>query len=608
MATIMSNAAVCALLGACVLTPALPSRADVPFQVDVVRDESQFRVADQRTGVVLLETDDVDLSYHIPRHRAAIEPDVIIKPTANGFNAEFTYVNDRTQPMPLAAMEFKGLQLGPAFDWREFDDDGGRRRIRNADDVNKVRFGYPHGPNKHYSPVAVVETATHVIGFNLLFPVMELEHETLGTLARARGDATGREWNFRWKLSNYGNERDHRRMDYEATLAPGESRTYTVAVRVTDNQANWLQTVIPYRDYFRKTYGGVTYERDPRPVAPISLAGEGNFSAQNPYGFRQENRRPDLYGWGPLLEWIAERDLTGKRVMFWQPSGLQRINRESNYPFKFTSFWLEGDEYGHQMGDAPEQFRRFAATTNASVAFWWGQSTRVARHWDVAEHEYLDIDNPEHVALGFRELDTAVAAGATYIGLDAFGSNGGTPAWDLAKWIEMMRERHPHVMFVTEKHKPDIIHRLGATFFQAYNKSQDAPQTIQDIRYVDEPQYLADFILPGHETWLSFRFDIVARVPGLITSDSFREAEFNRALQMGYVPLMFGGFDWEASDVAAESWRTTVPDALLTPEDPVGQGEDAGGADAVEEPSAPAPREAIRRSPPTVRTHKKSPR
>lgn len=583
MATVLGNVAVCAVVTACAGFSA-PYATAAPFRTQVTHEEELFRLSDQRTGKVLIETDDTSFHYYLSRRRASLEPQVEIVPFANGFNAVFTYTNDRTQPMPLGAMEIKGLMLGDTYAWRDFEFDGGRRQVSPAHPVNKFRFGYPHGPNKHYSPVAVMETDSHVIGFNLLFPVLELEHETLGTLARVGGDPTGDEWKFRWKLSNYGNEGASRAMDYEAMLPPGEKRSYTIAVRVTDDHDNWLETITPYRDYFTKMHGGVTYERDPRPVMPISLAGEGNLSAQNPYGFRQENRRPDLYGWGPLLEWIGERDLHGKRVMFWQPSGVQRFHRDHNFPYKFASFWGEGDTYGHAMGDAPVEFRRFAEDNDTTVAFWWGQSTLVTSTWDSGEVANFDIENPTHVALGFREVDAAVAAGATCIGLDAFGSNGGTPAWDLAKWLTMLNERHPQVTFVTEKHKPDILHRLGATFFQAYNKSRDEPSSLEEVRFIDEPHYLADFILPGHETWLSFRFEIPGRVPGVTVTDSFRANEFNRALEMGYVPLMFGGFDWNQSDVARESWRYTVPNDLAGPEDPVAPTDDAGAEVPQNEP------------------------
>ena len=44
---------------------------------------------------------------------------------------------------------------------------------------------------------------------------------------------------------------------YEARLRPGESRTYTVAVRVAKSRDQWMRTLLPYRTYFRAQYGGV---------------------------------------------------------------------------------------------------------------------------------------------------------------------------------------------------------------------------------------------------------------------------------------------------------------------------------------------------------------
>jgi len=571
MATLFGKAVIGAVLVSCAWTPAPHASASVESGTEIERSDARFRLLDRATGEAIIESERLDFHHYTPRRRASLEPEVEIVEHPNGFDLVYTYTNDRTQPMPLGVLDVDGIRLDGDFWWRGFTRDGGLVARDEEDPRDSYMFSYPQGHKANYSPVAVVETPTHVIGISLLYPLFEYKHDVRGRLQEVRLENDPGHWAFRWKLSDLGYEAGRVKLDYEALLPPGETRQYTVAVRVTNDRERWLETLAPYREYFHSLYGDVAYERDPRPVHPITLAGGGKLSHDNPYGFRIERFRPDLYGWGPLLEWLGDRrDLSGKRVMFWQPSGLQRINRSRNFPFKFTSFWNEGDEHGHAMGDAAEEFNRFASQNNVDVGFWWGSSSRVAERWDQPGFEYFDIENPEHVALAFHELEGAVAAGATIIGLDAFGGDAHVPTWDLARWIEMMQVRYPGVRFITERNKPDVLHRLAPTYYQAYDKTIRNPSSLSEIRVIDEPLYLADYLLPGHETWLSLRYILVDRARGIDVDDDFNRREYERALRNGFIPVTFGlegGF--ESSDTAAHSWQNTVPPGTRVDTEPV---------------------------------------
>jgi len=542
--------------------------------VETLVEPDRFRIRRLETGEVVMDTPRANLFFEAVRHRDALNPSVDIRELPNGFDAEFTFVNDTGEPMPLGSLALQNLRLGREFVWRDFSIGGAPERVEGRGRSVREHFRYADGEPGHYSPVMVLETDDLAIGINLLYPVLEYQHGVRGRLW-GRDDGG---WNLRIRLSDLGFEGEHSRLENEAILPPGQSRSYTLAVRFTEDKDRWIETLEPYRAYFERLYGGVAYERDPRPVRGITLAGQGPQSARNPYGFRQEDVRPDVEGFGPLLEWVGQTFSMGDRVMFWQPTGLYLHNQEANFPFKFTSFWMEGDRYGHAMADAPQQFRRFKARQNVDLGFWWGRSTSVTRRWDIGQSEFLDPDNPEHVRLAFDELELARAAGADFIGLDAFGS-GGIPLWDLVRWVEMMREEFPTLKFITERHQPDLLHRLGPTFFMAYNKKVLRPRTVEEIRYVTTPHYLADYLLPGHETWLALRNDILENVRNFRNTSRFRQAEFERAMQMGYVPVYYDHVEFGPGDVAAESWRRTVPGA-------------ASGGTAPAPPSAPAPSEA----------------
>jgi len=372
----------------------------------------------------LLVSDRESLHAYRARSREALTPAVQLVERPGGFDVEYTFTNRGSRPMPLGALTLYGLDLGRDFVWREMSKGGVATEVSGRGASERRHFSYGDKGVDSYSPAVVVETERHAVGISLLYPIMEYEHGVRGMLW---GRSDGK-WNLRWRLSNLGNEGRHASMRREAMLAPGETRTYTLAVRAAP-RSRWIDTLEPYKEFFRETYGEVAYERDPRPVRGITLAGEGKLSSRNPYGFRQEEYRPDEHGFGPLLHWVSENFMLGPRVMIWQPTGLYLNHRDANFPFKFASFWLEGDAYGHRMGDALVEFPRFKARENIDLGFWWGRASGVVRRWDSGRIEPLDPDDPEHVELAFHELDTAARAGADFIGLDAFGSGDDPPLW-----------------------------------------------------------------------------------------------------------------------------------------------------------------------------------
>ena len=79
MATVLGNVAVCAVVTACAGFSA-PYATAAPFRTQVTHEEELFRLSDQRTGKVLIETDDTSFHYYLSRRRASLEPQVEIVP------------------------------------------------------------------------------------------------------------------------------------------------------------------------------------------------------------------------------------------------------------------------------------------------------------------------------------------------------------------------------------------------------------------------------------------------------------------------------------------------------------------------------------------------
>jgi len=129
----------------------------------------------------------------------------------------------------------------------------------------------------------------------------------------------------------------------------------------------------------------------------------------------------------------------------------------------------------------------------------------------------------------------------------------------------MMRERHSDLKFITERHKPDVLHRLGPTFFMAYNKTVSRPRSVDAMRYITTRHYLADYLLPGHETWLALRMDLLSAVQGLRPTRRFKQAEYEWALESGYIPVIFNAVDMSEHREAAETWEEPIPGSVSGP-------------------------------------------
>jgi len=489
-------------------------------------------------------------------------------PQPDGADLRVTLHNPSSASIPCGDFYIGGIRLNNRITYYDMRNDARPVALDNHGGPFFHRsFVYP---NQTYSPVAVFGDRRYTFGISLLYPILEYEHNVELQLESPGGGFTlgGTNWEQRLRI--------------QGQLAPGETRTYVITIRVVPAGENWLRTLVPYRDYFNGLYGGVRYTRDPRPVLHYVAAQTDSISPSNPYGFFQPKRRPDIYGWKPTADYLRERAREGwQRVMIWTPTGLFQHNQRFNYPFLFMTQMRNVPAMNSSMGE----LRGLAS--DMQVGYWWGNSQLVLDSWNTDTGEPFDPDNPDHVRRGFAELDLAVSLGATTIGLDTFGR---TPVWDSYRWLEMMRERAPGVTFITEPVRADILHTLAPTLVFA---SKGRAQT---------PKILADFLLPGHETWGLIRFGDIEADLGRPLSQAERHAEVVRVAALGYVPV-FGDRNANPTDPAfqaAESWRTTVPQDLrierVGASGPDGSGHPDGtravrsSATGAPDPNRPAPR------------------
>ncbi len=575
----------CAIIAAVPLAraagaPQIPPQEEGPQIVTTRLVDGKIEMRDAQSGVPLIMPRDIALHRPKPNSDSMI-PTIELRTQPAGFDLVYRYHNNGNGPKRLGAMAIGVITLGDRVTYLDMEHDTKPMQA----DVRRPNDYKPRVYPRHlYSPVSVVYNSNYAIGVSFHYPVLEYKHDVRFELYSPGGSSSigegGRGWCVDVRAQTMGGEHPMDYITHEAKLVPGESRTYVISVRVAKNTDEWMRTLLPYRNYFRALYGMPRYERDPRPIQGVTVAGTWVLSQSNPYGFVRDDRRPDRLGWRPWADALAARSGDWRRIMIWAPSGVFRNNPELNFPFKFTSFWMEGASHNHNMGDAVTQLRRVPAS-GIDLGLWWGRSAQVMRQWEASSAEAFDPDNPDHVSRGFAELDIAVQSGATMIGLDAF-AHGFSPNWKLYRWMQMMYDRHPNVplKFCTEGRSVDFMHAMAPTWMEFYEWPGANP-TVNTMRLVTTPFYLADFLNPGHETWagLAFnRMEVALRRP--VTPAEIR-AEIEHAAEMGYVPVIFDERPVEASLVAAESWTETVPadlqpGAIASNSDDGGPAEDRG--------------------------------
>lgn len=500
-------------------------------------------------------------------HPSAILPVVATTPVEPlGFDLLLTYTNTTDAPKPLARITIGAMALGPEVSYLSVHRGS---TLVHAEHDTYITQAWRY-PSEAYSPASVVMNDQVAIGASLLYPILEYKHDALVTVAKAGGafkGPPGREaWCITFDLSEPPYPNQYTALAHPARLAPGETRTYTVAVRAiertklpsspTDAQ-DWLETLLPYRDYFQRTYGQAAYTRNPRPVLAREVSNGSAITQSNPRGFLGDNAtRPDLVGWSPFVQ-LIRRQTGFSRVMLWAPSGLYNTFREHNYPPHFTLGWKDIP----LLRTGTSRLRELPRS-GTQLGLWWGRSTQHAESWNPRSLEPLDLTNPEHVRVVHEQLELARAAGCTLIGLDHL-THWVMPAWDQRRFVQALRRVYPEITFVGEPISADFIHALGPAFVSASQAPRQATSDL-DFHIVKTPHYLADFLLPGHETWAYFRYSEIAQVRPGHASTAQTQADAAYLARMGFVPVMVtdGPLTDPEAATARPTWETTVPAPL----------------------------------------------
>jgi hypothetical protein len=129
-----------------------------------------------------------------------------------------------------------------------------------------------------------------------------------------------------------------------------------------------------------------------------------------------------------------------------------------------------------------------------------------------------DPNDPDDVEAAWAELRLAVERSIEEIGLDGWRF---MPLWERYAFMKRMQENFPSLKFITEGNDPDIGHVLAP----GYTGQRDGPPL------------LADWLNPGHESWVQLR------------PKEWIPEGLQKYIEWGLVPMTFVGIEHDASRI-----------------------------------------------------------
>jgi hypothetical protein len=537
------------LASSCTLADDVPPLEAGPALVNSRLVSGQLEMRDARNGQFIV----VPKAPIIHGFPASIQTTVVLRSQPTGADLVVTAHNTSSAPATAGHIMVGILNLGQSIETFDFRATGGDPVHRDWNNYAGAAFNYP---DDMYSPVFVARNGTYTVGISMQYPVMDYKHDVVLSMVNPGGGMAAGEGGPGW-LAMYwlGNPQNTMTARW-ATLAPGETRTYVVSVRVTTNTQEWETTLLPYRGYFRSHYGGVKYTRDTTPIIAMQMADSAHLSPSNPYGFG--GGRVDITGWAPVRDVLLGAYAQWPTVMLWTPSGLYLNHQERNFPFQFTTHWNATPRLAEVY--SPTTGLPSAVAAGKKVGLWWGRSAEVAMTWDTGDYEFLDPDNPSHMRAVLAEMDGAARSGATLVGLDTFQTNC-IPIWKAYPYLQMLEQRYPNIKFCTESSSCDILHTICPTFVTGWQSFASRPANVSDLVTIRHANYLADFINPGHETWGSVSYQEMRVWFHSEPSRTLVRDTATSFASYGYRPVLCETMDYTPL-TAARTWETSLPASI----------------------------------------------
>lgn len=484
----------------------------------------------------------------------AIKAEVALQEQPAGGDLIFRFTNTASEPKRLGLINIGIATIGRKISYWDFRDVPRKRAV----DGQSFSAQWADYPDELYSPVFVLEGDKYTLGVSLLYPAMVYRHDVRLSISSPGGKQVsgegGRGWLARFQLGSIG-ESAATSLVHDVELKPGESRTYVVCVRAMASGPGWQRTLVPYRNFFRELYGVAKYKRHPEAMQGFDVAAEAWMEPANPRGWNPAFR-PDERGWSGLVKHL--RELKAGGVVLRGQSGVAPSNPG---PFQMATPWAKQPGYA-ELIDRTRGLPSLPAL-GTELALWWGRSCQVSMTFEGQEWEAFEPSYTDHVQASLAEMDAAVRAGAATVVLGDF-RHAVTPIWTQYLWLRTLQSRYPKTRFVIEPSVCDILHVVAPTMVRATLEQKATSPEAQLL--IDTPHYLADLLVPGHETWASHGYARYAEYFGAPADSDMVSRDASRIADAGYVPLLWWDGTLQTRVAAAESWSTSVPsDIKLDP-------------------------------------------
>lgn len=527
-----------------------------PVVTDLTLVGSKYELRDAENGRLLMQERNALPRVSVIDSRVTYTTQVNEQPT--GYDLIVTFSNPTSLTLPIGTIYVGMVTLGADIEYLDVRHSSVWRAVNFNTFVGK---GYTY-PDDLYSPIYTLRSSGYAFSASLRYSAVADNHDVRVAIMNPTGSNSGEQgpgWGAGFRLSNPVNVPPSQVINHPASLPPNSSRTYVVCVRVARDRDDWMQTLLPYRTWFRSLYGGISYERSCKPILPVGIADSfyqepGNLDG---YGDPSE-RRPDVFGWGPWADRLVATE-GYESVMLWAPSGLYFYNPQYNFPFQIASRWNSSPLLSTAFDPGVGLPRVKAAGT--TLGLWWGRSLDVSPTWDSPTVTPLDPSNPAHVALAEAEITGAQRAGVDLLGLDTCNPsiNGIRNAY---LWIRHIRDTFPKMRFIAEPSPCDILNSQVGGVLPGWALDGGVPTKLSDCYPFQNPHYLADFLLPGHESIMSYRYNFHEDFFNHTPTDAEIDADVRWFASLGYIPMVWKEVRTVGDVCAAKSWLWTVPGKL----------------------------------------------
>jgi len=511
--------------------------------------ENQLQINEVITGAPILSKRGMPLIESLD---PAVKLNLTMREVVNGADLTFEFTNTAAALKPLGSINLGVLTLGNGITYTDLRKTSETPPVDANTFVGKS-FSYP---GEFYSPTMVLSGNNATVGISVQYPVLEYAHDLRIGLMSPSGPLAAGEGGRGWAVKLQFAASKTQAMKNEAKLRPKETRTYVVSIRVVRARDQWARTLLPYREFFQKTYGQARYERSVTPTLALSLADDSQITADNPQGWTQW--RPDLWGFSKLSRALRMNYSGWPSITLTNTGGLFKSHRDLNPPFQFASIWAStpllasATEVRNGLPSVPQ--------TGKKIGLWWGNSARVMTDWDPAGAVDFDPAKTDHVKAALAELDAAVQTNATTITLGNF-THDRTPIWKQYQWVQDLGSRYPNIKFVIEPAACDVMHTIAPSVVQGV-ADQGRPAREADLYTITHPNYMADFLVPGHETWATFHYRGMKQFFNTEPDDARIISDMQAYASYGYVPCFFVDRNVDATMTASATWESTIPTDL----------------------------------------------